>query len=209
MDQSLVIGNMAVQNLVGDILEHQVVFVGIGEAFRAEFIVHVVHGHRHHVDAPVPGPLHGAIALVGEDHIALLHRIKGGRLVSIVVAENSGIAPSGGLLLRPGHVAVVHGGPGRSSSLDHRGRPRSEFANLVDLSAEATQHLHGGLVVFLHEEHRMAEGRSPRPEASALAGSGGPNFGPVGGAGQPGAHSGASSQKQTAVDLVTHPCTPN
>ena len=123
MDQSLVIGNMAVKNLVGDILEHQVVFVGIGEARRAKFIVHVVHRHRHHVDAPVPSPLHGAIALVGEHHIAFLHRVEGSRLVPVVVAKNPGIAPSGGLLLCPRHVAVVHGGPHRSSRLDHTGRP--------------------------------------------------------------------------------------
>ena len=209
MDQSLVIGNMAVQNLIGDVLEHQMVFIGIGEVRRAEFIVHIVYGHRHHVDSPVSGPFHGAIALVGEDHIAFLKLLETGGLQSLMVAKNPGIAPPRGLLLFPRHVTVVHGRPHRPSLLDHPSRPRTELADLVELAAEATQDLHGGLVVFLHEEHRMTKGWSPRAEASPCAGFSGLNFRPVGGPGHPGSHPGASSQKQTSVDLVTHPCLPN
>ena len=77
---------------------------------------------------------------------------------------------------------------------------------MVELAIEATQDLHGGLVVFLHKEHRMTEGRGSPIQASAATGFRGLNFGPGGGSGQPGAQPGATSQKHTAVDLVSHPC---
>ena len=79
MHQSLLVGNMAVEDLVRDVLEHQPVGAavrGVIVAGRPELVVPVVDGDADHVDAPLPGRQDGLVGPVGKDDVALLHLVE-------------------------------------------------------------------------------------------------------------------------------------
>ena len=67
--------SVRVQNLVGNVFEHQPVGIavrGIGETGRPELVVLIVDRHRNDVSTPFSGLENRAVAEVGEKHVSFL-----------------------------------------------------------------------------------------------------------------------------------------
>ena len=180
---------MTVEDLVGDVLEHQPVGAavrGVIVAGGPELVVPVVDGDADHVDAPFPGGQHGLVGPVGKDDVARPHLVevlfgpqRGG-----MGLHDAGTAAAVVFLLVVGHVPQIHGGPNFAPLPDDAGGAGGQIADLIQFPALSAQDVQRALVVLLHEQHGVAEGIFLLPATIALTGvSGRGGFQPAPGGG--------------------------